>query len=73
VIRTPLLLGMVITLAAAAAIVFIGVAVTELNYAADHPYAYGPARVIAWGAGAGAALSVALGLLAVMMRPSSAD
>lgn len=57
------LYGAVIALAAVAAIVFVGVAIHELDYASGHPYAYGPAKVIAWGAGAGAVLSVAVGLL----------
>jgi hypothetical protein len=71
VTRTPLLLGVVITLAAVAAVVFVGVVVTEMSYASDHPYAYGPAHVIAWAAAAGAALCIAVGLLAVaMQRPS---
>ena len=51
-------------LAAVAAVVFVGVTIDELSYASNHPYAYGPAKVIAWGAGAGAVLSVAVGLLA---------
>jgi hypothetical protein len=71
VTRTPLLLGMVITLAAVAAVIFVGVVVTELNYASDHPYAYGPAHVIAWAAGAGAGLCLAVGLLALAMQRSS--
>ena len=54
----------VIALTAAAALVFLGVGLHELNYASDHPHAYGPAKVIAWGAFAGAMLSVAVGLLA---------
>jgi hypothetical protein len=50
--------NIVIICAAVAAIVFIGVAVTEMNYVSGHPYAYGPAKVIAWAAGGGIALSV---------------
>ncbi len=56
--------GAVIALGAVAAVIFIGVAVHELQYASDHPYAYGPAKVIAWGASAGALLAVAVALLA---------
>lgn len=56
--------GAVMAFAVVAAVVFIGVAVNELQYASDHPYAYGPAKVIAWGASAGALLSVAVALLA---------
>lgn len=57
--------GAVITLAVVAAAVFVGVAIHELSYASGHPYAYGPAKVIAWGAGAGALLALAVALLAV--------
>jgi hypothetical protein len=59
----PAVGGFVLALAAVAAVVFIGVAVHELNYAGDHPYAYGPAKVIAWAAAGGAALSVAVALI----------
>jgi hypothetical protein len=73
VTRTPVVLGVVCTLAAVAAVIFIGVVVTEMNYAADHPYAYGPAHVIAWAAGGGAVISVAVGLLGfAILRPSVA-
>ena len=57
--------GAVIALALIAAAVFVGVGVHELNYASNHRYAYGPAKVIAWGAGAGTLLSVAVALLAI--------
>jgi hypothetical protein len=57
--------GAAMTLSVIAAIVFVGVGVHEVQYASAHPYAYGPAKVIAWGAGAGALLSVAVALLAV--------
>jgi hypothetical protein len=53
-----------VTLALVAAAVFVGVGVHELNYASVHPYAYGPAKVIAWAAGAGALTCVALAFLA---------
>jgi hypothetical protein len=56
--------GGVIALAVIAAVVFAGVAIHELNYASGHPHAYGPAKVIAWGGGAGAVLSIAVALLA---------
>lgn len=62
--RRGTLSGAVIALALLAAIVFIGVAVNELSYASSHAYAYGPAKVIAWAACAGAVLSVAVSLLA---------
>jgi hypothetical protein len=42
----------------------VGVAITEINYASAHPFAYGPAKVIAWAAGAGALVSVAVADLA---------
>jgi hypothetical protein len=48
----------------------------ELNYASDHPFAYGPANVIALGAAAGAALSLsveALALAALRNRDSPAS
>jgi hypothetical protein len=63
--------GAVIVIAVIAAIVFGGVGLHELNYASDHPYAYGPAKVIAWGAGAGALLSVAVGILGLALARSS--
>jgi hypothetical protein len=62
------IVGAVIALAAVACVVFVVVVVEELTYAADHPYAYGPAKIIAWGAGAGALVSVAVGLLAYGLR-----
>ena len=37
----------------------------EFSYAGSHPYAYGPAKVIATGALAGVALSIAVALLAL--------
>ena len=60
--------GVVIALAAVAAVIFAGVALHELSYAGDHPYSYGPAKVIAWAAGAGALLSAAVGILAWSLR-----
>ena len=56
--------GVVIALAACAAVGFAWIAADEFSYASNHPYAYGPAKVIAWGGVAGAALAVAVGLLA---------
>ena len=55
--------GAIILLAVVAAIIFAGVAVHELNYASDHPYAYGPAKVIAWAGGGGVVLAVAVALV----------
>lgn len=54
--------GVVVALAVVAAIGFVVVAVHEFNYASGHPYAYGPAKVIAWGALAGAVLAIAVAL-----------
>jgi hypothetical protein len=61
------LLGAVVALSAVACAVLIGVAIHELNYAADNPYRFGPAKVIATAAGAGALASLAVGLLAVAL------
>jgi hypothetical protein len=70
-VRIGTLLGAVMALAAVACVVFLGVLVDELKYASDHPYAYGPAKVIAWGAGAGAVLAFAVGLLAYSLTRRS--
>jgi len=61
-------LGAAVALSAVACLVFVGVAVHELSYASDHPHAYGPAKVIATAAGAGAALSVAVGMIGYALR-----
>jgi hypothetical protein len=53
------------TLAVVSLAVSLGVAIHELSYASDHPYAYGPAKVIATGAGGAATLAAALLLLAI--------
>jgi hypothetical protein len=58
------MLGFVAALAFVAFAVFVGVTVHEIDYANSHPYAFGPAHVIAWSAGGGALLSGAVGLLA---------
>jgi hypothetical protein len=55
--------GAVMALSAIAAIVFAYVAIHELTYAGDHPYAYGPAKVVAWGGAAGILLSLAVGVV----------
>lgn len=64
------LVGLSIACAAIGFVIFVGVGITEINYVAGHPNAYGPAKVIAWGAGAGALLSAAIASLgaAVMRR-----
>ena len=59
--------GAVIALALVAGVVFVGVAVHELHYASDHPYAYGPAKVIAWAAGAGAVVCIAVALVGYVL------
>ena len=59
--------GAVAALAAISCVVFCGVAIQELNYAGDHPFRYGPAKVIATGAAAGALLSVSVVVLAVAL------
>lgn len=56
--------GWVIALACIAALVFAAVAFTEIRYVREHPYAYGPAKVIAYACGGGAVLGVAVALLA---------
>jgi hypothetical protein len=55
--------GAVMALAVIAGVGFVGVAVHEFNYASDHPFAYGPAKVIAWGGCAGAVLCAAVVLV----------
>jgi hypothetical protein len=57
------LAGAVIALALLAGAVVVGVAVHELAYASEHPFRYGPAKVIAAAAGAGALLSLAVAVL----------
>ncbi len=56
----------VIALSLAALVTFVGVAITEFTYAAEHPHAYGPARVIAWGGVGGALVSAAVSLLGIL-------
>jgi len=58
-------LGAVVALAAVAGIALAGVTLHELSYASSHPFAYGPAKVIALAAGAGALLALAVAMLAV--------
>jgi hypothetical protein len=62
--RDVAVFGAVAAVGLLAALVFAGVGVHELSYASDHPHAYGPAKVIAWGAGAGALLAFAVAGLA---------
>jgi hypothetical protein len=60
----------VLALGVVAAVVFIGVGIHELDYAGAHPFAYGPAKVIAWAAGAGAVLSVAVAVIGYVLTRS---
>jgi hypothetical protein len=53
----------VMAIAFGAGIGFVVVALHEFDYASNHPYAFGPAKVIAWAAVAGAALAVGVGIL----------
>ena len=63
--------GAAIALALVSAVGFVGIAVHEFSYASDHPYAYGPAKVIAWGGCAGALLCAAVALVGyAMTRPT---
>ena len=67
--RNGVVFGAVAAIGVLAALVFAGVGVHELSYASDHPHAYGPAKVIAWGAGAGALLALAVaGLARTLLR-----
>jgi hypothetical protein len=62
--------GFVTALAAVAAVIFVGVLINEINYADDHPFQYGPAKVIAWAAGGGAVLSIAVALVGFALMRS---
>jgi hypothetical protein len=64
-------LGAVVALAAVAGFALAGVALHELSYASGHPFAYGPAKVIALGAGAGALLALAILTLAIGLLRSA--
>jgi hypothetical protein len=55
--------GAVMALAVVAGVGFVAVALHEFTYASNHPYAYGPANVIAWGGCAGAVLCAAVVLV----------
>jgi hypothetical protein len=57
--RDAAVFGAVAAVGLLAALVFAGVGVHELSYASDRPHAYGPAKVTACGAGAGALLPFA--------------
>jgi hypothetical protein len=59
--------GFITALAVVAAVIFVGVALTEIDYVNDHPFRYGPAKVIAWAAGGGAVLAVAVALIGVAL------
>jgi hypothetical protein len=57
--------GAAVALAVVGAAVLAGVAVHEVGYASSHPFAYGPAKVIAVGAGAGALVAVAVAVIGI--------
>jgi hypothetical protein len=59
--------GFVLALALVCLVIFCGVLISELSYVHSHRLAYGPAKVIAWTGGAGAVLSVSVGLVAVAL------
>ena len=62
--------GFVLALGCVAFVGFVVEAVHELNYASAHPFAYGPAKVIAAVSGAGAVLSFAFVLTVfLLLRP----
>lgn len=62
------MLSMVKWLTPVAGVLFAGVALHEWLYANDHPYAYGPAKVIAVAALAGAVLSVGVFFLFTLVE-----
>lgn len=66
--------GFISALGLVALVVFAGIAIHELMYASSHPFRYGPAKVIASAAGAGALLSGAVALCGVALtrRPGDA-
>lgn len=59
--------GFVLALAFVCLVIFCGVLLSEVSYVHSHRFGYGPAKVIAWTAGAGAVLSVSMGLIAVAL------
>lgn len=56
-----------------AGLLFVGVAIHEWSYKADHPYAYGPAVVITVAALAGALLAGAVAYLAFLLHTERVD
>lgn len=59
------LAGFAMALASVAFCVFAGVAIHELDYASEHPFRYGPAKVIAAASVAGALVALAVAVLAL--------
>jgi hypothetical protein len=59
--------GFIGALGLVALLVFAGVAIHELQYASDHPFRYGPAKVIASAAGAGALVSASVALCGIAL------
>jgi hypothetical protein len=65
--------GFVLALAIVALIVFAAVGIHELQFASDHSFRYGPAKVIASAAGGGVLLSAAVATIgAALARLPSA-
>ena len=65
--------GFISALGLIALLVFVGVAFHEMQYAGDHPFRYGPAKVIASAAGGGALLSAAVALCGVALTRVNAS
>ena len=65
--------GLALAFSAVALAISVGVVITELQYVSDHPYRYGPAKVIAWTAGAGGLISLAVGSLAAGLARLSSE
>lgn len=65
--------GSVIALAFAASVGFGVIAVHEFSYATNHPFQYGPAKVIAWGAVCGVVLAIAVAALALCIQRATAN
>ena len=56
---TTTISSVMLWVAIVASIIFAGAGLNELTYVSNHPYAYGPAKVIAWACGAGLLVSIA--------------
>ena len=69
--RFPMLFALLIAVASGFA--FLVIAIHELDYAGAHPGHYGPAKVIAWTALAGAGVSISMSLVAYSLRRQSSS